>query len=100
MKYSLNYNLDKNNFIYDLLQHKGIQDIDLFLNYNESCEENVYYLDNVQEGIQILYAQLQNKNKLNIVVDCDLDGFISCTLFYFFLKYIEYPQDKYNFIFH
>ena len=100
MKYNLNYKLDKNNFIYDLLQHKGIQDIDLFLNYNESCEENVYHLDNMQKGIQILYAQLQNKNKLNIVVDCDLDGFVSCTLFYFFLKYIEYPEDKYNFIFH
>lgn len=100
MKYSLNCKLDKNNFIYDLLQHKGIQDIDLFLNYNESCEENVYHLDNIIDGLFYFKNWLSLEYKLNIIVDDDADGFLSCALIYFFLQNINYPKDKFHFIFH
>jgi len=100
VKYSLNYKLDKNNFIYDLLQHKGIQDIDLFLNYNESCEENVYHLDNITDGLFYFKNWLSLEYKLNIIVDDDADGFLSCALIYFFLQSINYPKDKFHFIFH
>ena len=41
MKSILNYNLNKKDFIQDLLQHKGIEDIDLFLHPYNICEEDI-----------------------------------------------------------
>lgn len=100
MKSVLNYELNKKDFINDLLQHKGIQDIDLFLKPYNICEEDIYHLDNITIGICNLNLWLECNNKLNIIVDDDADGFLSCALIYFFLQNIKYPQDKYHFIFH
>ena len=100
MKSILKYELNEKDFIHDLLQRKQIQDIDLFLNPYNICEEDIYHLDNIREGLQNLQLWLQCKSKLNIIVDDDADGFLSCALFYFFLQNIDYPQDKYHFIFH
>ena len=96
----LKYNLNKKDFIQNLLQQKQVQDIDLFLNPYNICEENVYHLKNIATGISNLNSWLQNKLKFNIIVDDDADGFLSCALFYFFLQNINYPQNKYHFIFH
>ena len=96
----LKYNLNKKDFIRNLLQQKQIQDIDLFLNPYNICEENVYHLDNIRIGLDNLQSWLRTKCKLNIIVDDDADGFLSCSLIYFFLQNINYPQDKYHFIFH
>ena len=100
MKYNLNYELNKKDFINDLLFHKCIQYIDLFLNPFNICEEDIYHLENIREGLSNLQLWLREKSKLNIIVDDDADGFLSCALFYFFLQEIKYPQDKYHFIFH
>ena len=100
MKSILKYNLNKQNFIQDLLKQKQIQDIELFLNPHNIYEEDVYHLENVYEGLQNLQLWLECNSKLNIIVDDDADGFLSCALFYFFLQNINYPQDKYHFIFH
>ena len=100
MKDILKYNLSKKDFIKDLLQQKQIYDIDLFLQPNEKCEENIYHLDNISQGLYNLHFWLQKQTKLNIIVDDDADGFLSCALIYFFLQNINYPQDKYHFIFH
>ena len=96
----LKYNLNKKDFIRNLLQQKQIQDIDLFLNPYNICEENVYHLDNITQGIYDLHFWLEKKVNLNIIVDDDADGFLSCALIYFFLQNINYPIEKYHFIFH
>ena len=100
MKSILNYELNKKDFINDLLQHKGIQNINLFLSPYNICEEDIYHLDNIRQGLQNLQLWLECNCKLNIIVDDDADGFLSCALIYFFLQNIKYPQDKYHFIFH
>ena len=96
----LKYNLNKKDFIIDLLHHKGIEDIQTFLSPNEKCEEDVRHLDNIELGINFLDEAISLKKKINIPVDCDGDGFLSCALLYFFFEYIHYPKEKYNFIFH
>ena len=96
----LKYELNKKEFIKDYLRHKNIQNIELFLNPYNICEEDVYHLDNIREGISNLQLWLQEEAKLNIIVDDDADGFLSCALFYFFLQEIKYSQNKYRFIFH
>lgn len=94
----LKYELNKQNFIQDLLLHKQIQDIDLFLNPNEKCEENVYHLDNISQGIESLKFAINRGDKIGILIDEDADGFLSSTLLYFFFKYINY--NNIEFIFH
>ena len=96
----LKYELNKQNFIRDLLLHKQIQDIDLFLEPYEKCEENVYHLENIQQALLDFNFWINKEVKLNIIVDDDADGFLSCALIYFFLQEINYPQEKYHFIFH
>ena len=96
----LKYELKKDNFIQNLLQKKQIKNIDLFLNPNNTCEENVYHLENIRKGLSDLKLWLEEEVKLNIIVDDDADGFLSCALIYFFLQEINYPQEKYHFIFH
>lgn len=96
----LKYDLNKKDFIHDLLQQRQIQNIDLFLNPYDICEENIYHLDNISLALQELHFWLQKQAKLNIIVDDDADGFLSCALIYFFLQNINYPQDKFHFIFH
>jgi len=100
MKSILNYNLNKKNFIQDLLQHKGIQDIDLFLHPNEICEEDVYHLENISQGLFDLHFAITNKLKINCIIDQDGDGFLSCALLYFFFQEINYPDEKINYIMH
>ena len=94
----LKYNIDKKDFIPDLLRHKGIENVDLFLNPDESCEENVYHLNNISQGITDLNYAIKKGDRIGILIDEDADGFLSSTLFYFFFKYIEY--DNIEFIFH
>ena len=96
----LKYEINKKEFIEDYLRHKNIQNIELFLNPYDICEEDAYHLDNIREGISNLQLWLQEETKLNIIVDDDADGFLSCALFYFFLQEIKYSQNKYHFIFH
>ena len=43
----LKYDLNKKDFIIDLLHHKGIEDIQTFLSPNKKCEEDVRHLDNI-----------------------------------------------------
>lgn len=96
----LKYEINKKDFIKDLLKQKNIEDIDLFLNPDKTCEEDVRHLDNIELGINFLDEAINLKKKINIIVDCDGDGFLSCALIYFFFKHIQYPKDKFNFIFH
>lgn len=98
MKYILNYELNKKDFIKDLLQHKGIQDIDLFLSPYNICEEDIYHLENIKQGIHSLKFAISNGSRIGILIDEDADGFLSSTLFYFFFNYIQY--NNIEFIFH
>lgn len=98
MKSILKYDLNKKDFIQNLLQQKQIQDIDLFLNPCNICEEDVYHLENIRIGINSLQLAIECGSRIGILIDEDADGFLSSALLYFFFKYIQY--DNIEFIFH
>lgn len=100
MRTIVKYDLNKGNFIKEYLAKKGVENIDLFLHPDESCEEPYWHLDNINEGLEMFDYAMQFHMKMNIIVDDDNDGFCSCALIAFFLRNIEYPEDKYRFIFH
>ena len=60
----LKYNLNKKNFIVDLLQHKNIENIETFLSPNETCEEDIHHLDNAELGINFLDEAISLKKKI------------------------------------
>ena len=98
MKSILKYDLNKKDFIQNLLRQKQIQDIDLFLNPYNICEEDVYHLENIRIGINSLQLAIECGSRIGILIDEDADGFLSSALLYFFFKYIQY--DNIEFIFH
>lgn len=51
-------------------------------------------LDNMKEGVELLYKHCNSGNRIYLVIDPDVDGFTSSALIYNFLQFYI---DKYNF---
>lgn len=86
MKYKLiNENQNINNPIITILNNRGINDIDTYLNLNDSCLCDYWNLDNIQEGIDCLNKHIENDSKIGIIVDSDADGYCSATIMYKYL---------------
>lgn len=60
-------------------------------NLDKSVVENYNNYDNMQEGIDLLMKHIDNKSKILIIVDSDVDGLTSSSMFYNYLKEI-YPD--------
>lgn len=84
-----------NNYIKNLLRARGIQDIDRFLNPDESCLQSWKDLDNIDEGVKLI-TSLAPDAQVGLVVDCDIDGFTSASIIYQYLhRYHPNLQIKY-----
>ena len=82
----------------NLLRARGIEDVEKFLNPDESCLQTWEDLDNIKTGINEI-AALSNESKVGLVVDCDVDGFTSATILYNYLhRYL--PLLEFTFYIH
>lgn len=70
----------------DLLRARGVQDVDKFLNPDESCLQDWRDLENIEEGIKLIHT-LKYHSRIGLVVDCDIDGFTSAAIIYQYLQY-------------
>lgn len=77
----------KQDYIKSLLRARGIQDIDKFLNPDESCLQSWEDLDNIEKGMKLIISLTPN-SRVGLVVDCDIDGFTSAAIIYQFLQKI------------
>lgn len=66
--------------IQDYLYKCGIEDVDLWLKHKYLDDINNY--TNIDEFCKKLYNALTNKQKIYLLVDSDLDGFMSSSMFY------------------
>lgn len=79
--------LSENELLYKLLEDRGIEDIDAFLNVNESNVFDGYLLNNMKKGLELLHSHITKDNcKIAIRQDCDFDGVSSTTIM---AKYLE-----------
>ena len=75
--YEVNYKLRKNfttdaqNALYEILEERGVENVDEYLHPTEDCEYDPFLLDNIQEGIKMLHKHLEMKSKILFVVDSD-----------------------------
>lgn len=88
MKYNLINENYKNNYGENLIRGRGVEDIKLFLEPDNSCLLHPLLLNNIEEAAQrYLDILLNNKTpSIFLVVDSDIDGFTSAAIFYKYTK--------------
>ncbi len=88
-KYELLGTVRFGNELEDILRLKGIKDINSFLNPTIKNIESELLFDNIEKARDILLEHIKNKDNIDILVDCDCDGYTSAALMYQYLKRIE-----------
>lgn len=69
----------------NLLRARGVEDVDKFLNPDESCLQDWCDLDNITKGVSLV-KNLRSNASVGIIVDSDVDGFTSATIIGQYLK--------------
>lgn len=73
MNYRLrnNYSTEPNEALIEVLEDRGVKDIENFLNPTKKCELDPYLLDNIKEGAEMLLRHIRGNSKICLVVDSD-----------------------------
>jgi single-stranded-DNA-specific exonuclease len=90
----LNYQLvGDNDYIFDvqgtILNNRGIDDIEKFMNLDDSVVHDYRLLRNIDKAIECLIEHIENQSKIFIMVDCDVDGYTSSSIVYQYIKMID-----------
>ena len=101
MQYRLYNNSDNNtsDVIAEVLKNRGVEDYEKYLQLDESVVIPYENLDNINEAVELFIQHFNQKNKIEILVDSDPDGFCSAAMMYSYIKKLdaEYPI---NYILH
>lgn len=101
MKYKLYDNSDNNtsNVIKEVLKNRGIEDYNKYLNLDNSVVIPYDKLNNINSAVELFMNHFNKKNKIEILVDEDPDGFCSAAMMYLYIKQMDnkYPV---NYILH
>lgn len=100
MQYKLKYKIE-DNYIENLLIKRGIkkEDLDKFLKPDSSNCLDPLLLDNMKEAAELLNKHLFTKDPIDLIVDCDVDGFTSSAIFYLYVKRIN-PNKEIRYYIH
>lgn len=96
MKYKLKgiFSTDADECIEDILKNRGVEDVDSFLSPNIEDEIDYHYLDNINEGVNMLLKHINGK--IAVIVDSDVDGITSsCTMMLYIKKINPVANIKY-----
>ena len=102
MKYRLrnNYSTDSDKALKEILQDRGVKDIEHFLKPSaETCELDPYKLKNIDAAAEKLLYHLRKNSNILFIVDCDADGFTSSSILWLYIKHI-FPEAKLEFTVH
>lgn len=78
--------VNKNKFIQEYLKALGVEDINLYLNPDSSCLDDVKSYPNMEKAANLLYKAIINERKIGLLVDVDCDGMCSATIIRTFLN--------------
>ena len=76
----------RDNYGIKLLQSKGIQDIDKYINPTKECLQNPIDLDNIENGAKLLKTAIEKEWNILLIIDSDNDGFTSAAIIYQYIK--------------
>lgn len=93
MRYKLTGTNNTNNIIKTVLENRGIEDYKYYLEVNTACRNSYQMLDNMDEALALFYKHFQQRNKILILMDNDVDGITSATTMYKYIKMLDsdYP---------
>lgn len=77
------------NELEDILKLKGITDINSFLNPTINNTESELQFDNIETARDILINHISNNSVIDLLVDCDCDGYTSAANIYQYIKRIK-----------
>lgn len=100
MKYKLKYKLNEP-FLDNLLIKRGIKKEDLDKFYNPTKENYLEptLLDHMQDGVELIDKYINSPNPIDLIVDCDVDGYTSAAEMYLFIKQLN-PQKEIRYYIH
>lgn len=83
------------NPIETVLHNRGINDVQSYLNLNESVVQDYNDLNNMSEAVQCFLKHFENKDKILVMPDEDTDGYTSSAMLYLYIKKLdpEYPVE-------
>lgn len=101
MKYRLknNYTTNPDKALIQILEDRGVKDIDNFINPTKDCELNPYDLKNIEIAAERLLYHLRKNSSILFNVDCDADGFTSSAILWLYIKHI-FPDANLHFTVH
>ena len=73
----------------DILKLKGIEDINSFLNPTIKNTESELLFDNIEKARDVFVKHIEDKSIIDLLVDCDVDGFTSASNIYQYIKRIN-----------
>lgn len=88
----MNYRLIKNslndidNPKQTILLNRGIENWKQYLNLNEDCIHDFNLLKNIDKAVSCFIKHIENKSRIHIVVDSDVDGYTSASMVYRYIK--------------
>lgn len=80
---------DEHNVEATILKNRGIKNINRFLAPGESDTYSYSMLDNIDEAVKCAEKHIQNKDRIHILIDCDVDGYAAGSMVYRAFKKID-----------
>lgn len=80
---------DEYNVEATILKNRGIKNINRFLAPGESDTYSYSMLDNIDEAVKCAEKHIQNKDRIHILIDCDVDGYTAGSMVYRAFKKID-----------
>ena len=89
------------NPVQNLLRNKGLNEEQLnsFLYPTDDLLSAPDKLDNIDEGVTLLFNTLSLKGNILVIVDCDCDGYTSSAILYQYIKRVQ-PDTVIDYIIH
>ena len=99
MKYKLVNKEIKNNYIENLLNDYGIENVQKFLNPTQDSLQDWRDLDNIDLGVKLIIETINDSTPYAIIADSDCDGATSFAILYQYLKRLN-PSKTIDFYIH
>lgn len=69
-----------------ILLNRGIENWEQYLNLNENCTYDFDLLKNIDKAVSCFIKHIENKSRIHIIVDSDVDGYTSASMVYRYIK--------------
>lgn len=84
---------DINNPVETILKNRGVIDWKQYMKLSDDCIYPYSMLSNMGQAVECMKKHIENKNRIHIIVDSDVDGYTSGSMMYRYLKLVDPKLD-------